>query len=516
MKALKLLDCTLRDGGYINDWNFGYDVIKGIIGDLVNSKVDIIEVGFLRNVEFCQDVTQWRTIKELKKILPKEHKNTVFSAMALHNQYELSQLEPYDGSGIELLRVTFHDYDIKEGLLYCKKVKSKGYKVSCNPINIMGYSDHDLLQLLEKVNELEPHIFSIVDTFGSMNRKDLERIVGIVDHNMNKHIALGLHLHENMAQSFSLAQSFINEHIDRQVIIDGSLMGMGRVPGNLSIELIADYLNNIYGKNYEIDYMLDSIESYIQPLKAEFGWGYSPVYFLSAKYNLHRNYAEYFFDKGDLTHRDINHLLSRISMEKRTTFDSKYANDLYNQYMNNKVDDFNAVEKLKERLNNAKILVLAPGSTINVYADKIKKYIKEESPVVISTNFIPSDIKVSYAFFSNNKRYDKVTDLHCNVIATSNLTKQADYVINYNRLAGTFEQGCNALIMLLQLLMLVQVKKVVLAGADGYKPESENYYNRAFRSYKIREANYNHEVSIALEKFDLQIEFLTPSKYQKG
>ena len=167
MENIRLLDCTLRDGGYINQWGFGEKTIRSIASRLTEAGTDIIEVGFLRNCTWDKDKTLFPSIKKLKKILPANSSSTRFAAMALHNQYDVEKLEPCDGS-IDIIRVTFHDYDIEEGLVFCEKVKKKGYQLFVNPINIMGYSDRQLLELLEKVNRLHPYGFSIVDTFGSM------------------------------------------------------------------------------------------------------------------------------------------------------------------------------------------------------------------------------------------------------------------------------------------------------------------------------------------------------------
>ena len=170
MSFVKLLDCTLRDGGYINDWNFGYHTIRSIIRQLVESQVDYVEVGFLRNCEYDRNKALYNNCSEILPILPEKRGNTLFTAMALHNKYDIDKLEDYDGRTIDAIRVTFHDYDIDEGLAFIGKAKNKGYKVFCNPINIMGYSDEMILELLAKVNRIQPYAFSIVDTFGSMIR----------------------------------------------------------------------------------------------------------------------------------------------------------------------------------------------------------------------------------------------------------------------------------------------------------------------------------------------------------
>ena len=201
MNTTKLLDCTLRDGGYINDWNFGFHTIKSIIRQLVESQVDYVEVGFLRNCQYDRNKALYNNCGEIVPVLPQKRGNTLFTAMALHNRYDINKLEDYDGKTIDAIRVTFHDYDIDEGLSFIEKAKEKGYKVFCNPINIMGYSDEMILNLLEKVNTIRPYAFSIVDTFGSMMKSDLLRIYSLIEHNLDNSIVIGLHLHENLALS---------------------------------------------------------------------------------------------------------------------------------------------------------------------------------------------------------------------------------------------------------------------------------------------------------------------------
>lgn len=117
---LKLLDCTLRDGGYINDWDWGFDRAKAIIEALRRAKVDIIEVGFLRNVEsYDQNITVCNHVEELNNLLPKENDTDVmYSAMAMRSNYDINKLSEYAGNGIEMIRVTAHDYDIDEGMKF--------------------------------------------------------------------------------------------------------------------------------------------------------------------------------------------------------------------------------------------------------------------------------------------------------------------------------------------------------------------------------------------------------------
>lgn len=514
-KDLFLLDCTLRDGGYVNDWKWGYHTAKAIIRALIRANVDIVEVGFLRNVETFDDgITACNTIEELNRFLPEKVGGTIFSAMAMHSNYDIKKLSPYSGKGIEIIRVTAHENDIKEGLKFAEEVQNRGYKVSINPINIMGYRDEKLIWIIRQVNRLNPYQFSIVDTFGSMKRRDLDRIVSLVDNNLSKNIRLALHLHENMSLSCLLAQKFIDMHLKRPIAIDGSLMGMGRIPGNLPIELIADYLNEYCDTNYDIDYLMDAIQAYIAPLKGEVRWGYTPAYFISAKFNLHRNYAEYYLLKGDLSNSDINHILSKFDENKAAVFDSDYAELQYQKYKSNQVDDIAARNQLKKELIEKDILILAPGSTIDKYENDIIDFINDTKVITISTNFIPKEFQVDYAFFCNNKRYRQIDEGKCKVIATSNIRGiNSDYYIDYNNISNVFPKGSNSFVMLLQLLKELGVEKVFVAGADGYKNDQENYYHSDIRLVEVLGDEYNHEVSRAIKKIGIDVVYITPSQY---
>lgn len=521
-KDIKLLDCTLRDGGYINEWNWGFTVIQGIIARLVASGIDVVEIGFLRDIEcFNDSFAIGKSVSDLNKFIPdnynKKVKKPVLCAMAMHSNYSIEHLEPYCGSGIEMIRVTAHENDIQQGLEFARKVKELGYKVSLNPINIMGYTDAQLLNIFEQVNKLQLYQFSVVDTFGSMRSRNLEHIVYLADNNLNPNIRLGLHLHENMSLGCLLAQRLIDMNLNRAVTIDGSLMGMGRTPGNLPLELISDYMNEHTDANYDIDYMMDAIQDYVAPYHGESRWGYNPAYFLSARHNLHRNYAEYYLNKGTLSNRDIDAILARIEREYAAVFREEYAEIMYNKYIDHCVDDTDTCEKLSKKLEHKKILVLAPGKSIEVEKKKIFEYIKKEKTIIISVNFNPTEYKVDYIFCSNPKRYaNNIGDHSCPVIVTSNIVDaSAEYIIDYNHVVGNFIHGQNSLIILLRLLKRLGVKEVILAGADGYVIGHKNYYKPDLRNYVEHGDEFNHEIAKVINKLEISVQFLTTSAYDE-
>lgn len=523
MPNIKLLDCTLRDGGYINDWKFGYHTIKNVIRQLMDSQVDYVEIGFLRDCEYDRDKTLYNNCAEMIPVLPDKRGNTMFTAMALHNQYNIDKLEPYDGNTIEAIRVTFHDYDVDEGLEFICKAQEKGYKVFCNPINIMGYSDEQILALLEKVNRIQPYAFSIVDTFGSMMKADLLRIYSLIEHNLDQSIVIGLHLHENLALSYSLAQEFIAmKASSRKSVIDASMLGMGRIPGNLCMELIMDYMNKTQDGIYDVNPVLDGIDDYIIQLKQIEPWGYSTAYALSAKYNLHRNYAEFLLNKGRLRAKQINQILASIEESKKTAYDEAYVENLYQQFQNHEVNDTELIKQLQQKMQNRAVLILAPGSSILKEKEKIEQFIGQESPIVISANFASNEYKQDYVFCSNAMRYSalegKIQEYQ--ILITSNLLDicEEKQVLNYTDLCFD-EKGSsdNCVIMLLKLLIKMEIPKVYVAGFDGYKAEGNNYVTSYMASQHTKgvEENIRNSRYVADVRKQIEVEFLTESLYNK-
>ena len=521
MRNEKLLDCTLRDGGYINDWEFGTHTIRDILKKLVESNVDYVEVGFLRDCDYISDKTLFNCCADIANILPEDKGNTLFSAMALHNRYDINKLEPYDGKTIDIIRVTFHDYDIEEGLEYIRRVKEKGYKVFCNPINIMGYSDSKLIKLLNRVNEIKPYGFSIVDTFGSMLKSDLQRIYLLTEHILDKSIVIGLHLHENLGLSYSLAQEFLSlKSSERRCVIDGSMFGMGRSPGNLCLELIMNYMNNNLGSSYDTNPILDGIDDHIMKIRRIEAWGYNTAYSLSAKYNLHRNYAEFLLNKGRLRAKQINQILSCIDDDKKTAYDENYAEALYESFQNNEVDDSEIIDRLKSELASRSILILAPGESISKQKDKVIEFIEQEKPIVVSTNFVPTEYLQDYVFFSNEMRYSAIEGkLPSNVIITSNLSTQQDgvYVINYADVClGNGPKCDNSVIMLIRLMIRLSKKRVYVAGFDGYSPDGSNYVDSYMMSQhtKGEEENRRNRRLISDIRKLIDVSFITDSLYE--
>lgn len=523
---IKLLDCTLRDGGHDIDCRFGKKVIRNIVEKLVQSNVEIVELGFLKKEVYSEDATIYNSVEQAKKIV-KEYQEAKceFALLAQQDQYDANLLPINDGI-INCIRVSFHINDYMDGLEFCRVAKEKGYKIYCNPINIMGYPDEKLLELIDKVNALEPHTFTIVDTFGSMNHEDLRRIMYILLKNLSKSINLAVHLHENMSLSYSLAQDILSFNLNgRELTIDASLRGMGRIPGNMPIELISNYLNQNYGKNYDLDVIYDAIENNIDFFYRKLKWGYDPIYSLSGQFNIHRTYAEYLKDTGKLGAKDIRKILGDIPEDKRVLYDAEYIYQAYLQYMSIPYDDADSINKLKMKLNNKEVVLIASGRSILFQKETIDEFIRDKKDaVVISVNFYSELHNCDFAFFSNIKRYGNCVGKKPEItVMTSNLKRISvggETVIAYDKLCqetDVIKERDNSLFMILNLLNILEVSEVFLIGFDGYSSAGEDYFATVYDNY-VQPDSINEDISrILYSAFDMdnKIHFVTHSLYEK-
>ena len=184
MEHVKLLDCTLRDGAYLIDKKFGETTIRGIISGLIDAKIDIIEMGFLQNEGFGKGKTVFKNSAEAKKFIPFDKGNSLIALLADCSRYDVENLDEYSYGSVDIVRECFFKNEREKALDNCYKIKQKGYKVFVQPVDILGYTDKELIDLIEEVNKLEPYGISIVDTFGSMYQEDLHRIFEIINHNL--------------------------------------------------------------------------------------------------------------------------------------------------------------------------------------------------------------------------------------------------------------------------------------------------------------------------------------------
>ena len=520
MSKIKVLDCTLRDGGYVNQWNFGIRNIRKIFDNLIKSHVEYIECGFLKNIEYNENETLFPTISYLLKLLTEQCSETLYTLMINFGEYPIENIPECAEKNI-LLRVVFKKNDIAESLEYCKRLIEKGYGVFVNPMHTNTYSSSELLNLVRKVNEIKPNGLTIVDTTGAMKEKDILTAFYVIDSSLDKNIALCFHSHNNLQLSFSNAQCLMKVCNDRELIIDSTVFGMGRGAGNLCTELLTQYLNDNYGANYDIVPILKIIDERINPIFAKTPWGYSVPYYLAATNHCHPNYAKYLVDKQTVPVEFINSLLQSIPDNKKSSYDTDLIKQLYLDKFSAVIDDTDTVKYLTNILSNKKVLLLAPGKSLKTEKDTIKKFINAENPFIVSLNFIPEDFEENLAFITNVKRFLSLNNNEAPLILTSNIENRPKhaYVLNYSSYLNNSKMFDNVALMVLKLLINIGVKSVSIAGLDGFNTvATENYVSDdLINTAKVNEIDERNDImSEELYKMseNININFVTKTLYK--
>lgn len=332
MSKIKILDCTLRDGGYVNNWDFGCKNIDKIISNLVCANIDYIECGFIKSDEYLKDKTFFNSFNQIGSTIL-ETKKTMFCLMINYGEVPIECI-PNSFSENFIIRVVFKKNKRMEAIEYSKKLMDMGYKVALNPMNTIGYSTEELFALIKLVNNLNPYIFTIVDTNGEMKKSDVLSQFYILDKNLNSNIKLGFHSHNNLKLSFSNAISLLEQNTERELIIDSSVLGIGRGAGNLCTEVLAEYLNDYYKGEYNLFSILELVDECINPIFKAKPWGASVHYYLSASNSCHPNYATFLLDKKEMSVDVLNKIFNKIPVDKKSYYDDSLIENLYNVVVN--------------------------------------------------------------------------------------------------------------------------------------------------------------------------------------
>ena len=515
---VQVLDCTLRDGGYINSWNFGAQIISGIIKSLVEAKIDIIECGFIRNAEHDSDSSVFNSMDEVSKIIEPKSKSSLYAIMIEHHNNVYDKIPMFDGRGADIIRVTFRRNEWDEARHAIHELIEKGYKVCVQPVGTTNYDDESLLKLIKDVNELKPFAFYLVDTLGVMYRHDMRKLFYLIDSNLSMSIKLGFHSHNNLQMSFANAQEMMRLAKRRKIIIDSSCYGMGRGVGNLATELLCDYINNDIQQKYSLTPILNVVDKYLMSIYAEQRWGYDLPYFLSATFKCHPNYAAYLMRRETLDIENIEKILSLIPIDERKEFDESLIEGLYIKFQSSEIDDKKASIKLRDMIAGREVLILGPGLSIIREKELISAMTCER--FVVTTNFITNEYESDALFISNEKRLSVLkNNLPQYTIATSNLKINTDLIFNYSSILGEGDAADNAGAMLIRILKKANVKKVFLAGFDGFDIDaSANYaikeYQKSLDYESARKKNNDIGKQLKLSLQGIEYEVITKSKYE--
>jgi len=528
--ARAILDCTLRDGGYVNNWSFSNAQARHILQSLVDSRIDVVECGFVSQKKGLTNSTCFPDFNSVNTLLGDivcSETNPLFVIMINLGEFDLDTLPPCMDAfpGVHGIRLAFHKKQWKDALEAAPKIIDQGYKLFVQPMLTVGYSDREILDLLEAFHPLDYYAMYIVDTFGSMSGEQFRRYHALFENNLKPGARLGYHSHNNLQLAYSNAITFLDLAHTREILIDSSVLGMGRGAGNLNTELLAGYMNDRLGAHYDIEPLLEVIDSHLEDIKRETPWGYSIAHFLSASLNCHPNYAGYLLRKKNLTVRDIKVLLEMIEPGDRVRYDESLIETIHRKSR----ASMQRQEHLDEQLfGGTPVVLLASGPSARRDAARILEARRDRGAKIVALNHVPDFLKPDHVFVTNQKRYDEFLDrIHSGMlIATTHLdlkSTQTDcQIVDGNRLLAQSPGGSdNVAMQFLGLAKRLGVREVLVAGLDGYDPSlpvKYSYEEHGGIQDPELMAQRNRELEAGVREMaeTLHISFLTPSRFEEA
>ena len=336
-RRISLLDCTLRDGGIAIGFDFGDQRMNEIKASLEKSGLDYIEIGYIDekkgspNGRTCFDNEQ-----SAGKFLIETGKKpgVQYVAMIDYGTFDVLRLHRRTNKGVDGIRLAFHKENWKEAIEWGKVIIEKGYDLYIQPMVCMRYSDDEFLTLIQEVNRELTNAkgFYIVDSFGQMDNLALTRKMELADQYLLMTMKLGFHAHNNRQLAYSNAISFIGFAARHDLMLDSSIMGMGKGAGNLCTELIEPVLSK-EGKDYNTNVIYEEISSYFSKKQKESPWGYSLEYYLSSLYACTPSYIKIFTSDTRITTDILINMLKNMPDEKRAACDREFATEYLKQFL---------------------------------------------------------------------------------------------------------------------------------------------------------------------------------------
>jgi 4-hydroxy 2-oxovalerate aldolase len=283
-KDVKVLDCTVRDGGLMNSWQFSDDFVRAVYNACVEAGIDYMEIGY-KSSEFAfsrEEVGPWKFCDEedLRRVVGDNQSSVKLSAMADIGRIDPKDILPAKDSLLDMIRVACYVHQVDKAIVLAQDCIEKGYEVCINLMAVSKVSEMDLDEALQDIAKTSVPIIYIVDSFGSMYSQNIQYLVEKYKKALSGK-TLGIHAHNNMQLAMSNTITALSGGCN---MLDATLLGMGRGAGNCPIEILIAFLKN---PQYRLLPLLDVIQNYIHPLQKDIPWGYHVPYLITGALNEH-------------------------------------------------------------------------------------------------------------------------------------------------------------------------------------------------------------------------------------
>ncbi|MFH1023013.1 MAG: aldolase catalytic domain-containing protein [Planctomycetota bacterium] len=284
---IKVLDCTIRDGGLMNDHKFEDGLVRGVYDACVRAGVDYLELGYKASKKVFAPASHgaWKFCDEdaLRRITGDNPTDLKLAVMADAERTDYhTDILPKEKSVIDLVRVATYIHQIPTALDMIKDAHDKGYETTVNLMAVSTVPDQELEGGLEGLAESEVEAIYLVDSFGFLYGEQIQYLMKkYLRHARAAGKDVGIHTHNNQQLAFANTVEAIVQGANR---LDASMGGLGRGAGNCSMELLLNFLHN---PKYDLRHILACVRDHIEPLRSQFQWGYDIPYMLTGQLNQH-------------------------------------------------------------------------------------------------------------------------------------------------------------------------------------------------------------------------------------
>ncbi len=381
-----VLDCTLRDGGYYNSWNFPLQVTNKYLLSIQAAGVDIVELGLRSlinkgfkgaNAYTTDGYIRTLTIPTGLKVAVMINATEIVGDMP--QELALEKLFPSDAatSPVDIVRIACHVHEFVKALPACNWLKKRGYIVGFNLMQVADRTQEEVEALSLEASKYPIDALYFADSMGSMNQAQTKQIISW----LRKHWqgAMGIHTHDNMGLALSNTLQAVKGGV---TWLDATVTGMGRGPGNARTEELVIEVADMRQQSINMVPLMSVIRSYFQPLKNQCGWGSNPYYYLSGKYGIHPTYIQEMLGDSRYSEEDILAAINHLKVEGGKKFSFNVLNATRYFYRGDAKGEW-APESL---MAGREVLILGAGPGVAEHKVAIESYIATKKPVVIALN----------------------------------------------------------------------------------------------------------------------------------
>lgn len=383
---MTLLDCTLRDGGYYNNWNFPIEVVSKYLESMSAAGVDIIELGMRSLIKngfkgaagyTTDEYLDFLSVPSNLKISVMVNASEIVGSIPLSEA--LTQLFPRASkdSKVDIVRIACHVHEFQRALPAAQLLKQKGYMVGFNLMQVADRTVEEIVALSKAASEYEIDVLYFADSMGSMTPEHCRTIISWLKTHWKG--ALGIHTHDNMGLALQNTLAALDEGV---TWLDATVTGMGRGPGNARTEELVIELAERKDIQINLVPLMTVIREYFQPLKNKCGWGSNPYYYLSGKYGIHPTYIQEMLSDSRYDEEDILAVINHLRIEGGKKFSHDTLSNAREFYKGAPKGSWSPAKALEGQ----HILLLGAGPSATEHRTAIENYIRKKKPIVIALN----------------------------------------------------------------------------------------------------------------------------------